>query len=79
MKNKTNEKLPQKLIPFNSADKEWHGEEDINDLENLPSPNVCISFGNCGKSRTCKNILCHKSPHHERILRVYSPVKETDG
>ena len=79
MKNKTNEKLPQKLIPFNSADKEWHEKEDINDLANLPSPIVCIIFGNlnCGKSRTCKNILCHKSTHYERIV-VYSPLKVTD-
>ena len=79
MKNKTSEKLPQKLIPFISGNKEWHGKEDINDLANLPSPIVCIIFGNlnCGKSRTCKNILCHKSPHYERIA-MYSSLKETD-
>ena len=32
MKYNTNEKLPQKLIPFNSADKEWQGKEDLTDF-----------------------------------------------
>ena len=43
MKNKTIEKLPQKLIPFNSADKEWHGKEDINDLAK-PSITYCMYY-----------------------------------
>ena len=75
---KSSQKLPQELVPFNSEDKDYHQKEDLNDRGNFPSPVICCIFGNvnCGKSRTIKNVLCHKTPHYERIV-IYTVLNNT--
>ena len=73
------QQLPNKIINFNSADKDFHQKPDENDIANFPSPVIAILFGNvnCGKTRIMKNILCHKSPVYERIV-IYTPLEETN-
>jgi len=68
--------LPNKMIPFNSNEKNYHQKEDIKDIANFPSPVICILMGNVntGKTRTLKNILVHKNPPYERIV-LYTPLE----
>ena len=71
--------LPNKIINFNSAYKDFHQKPDEDDIANFPSPVIAILFGNvnCGKSRLIKNILVHKAPVYERIV-IYTPLEETN-
>ena len=70
-------KLPNKIIKFQSSDKEHHQTPDMNDLANCCSPVFCVIAGNvnCGKTSLLKNLLVNKQPHYERIV-VYSPLGE---
>ena len=45
------QQLPNKIINFNSADKEFHQKPDEDDIANFPSPALAVLFGNvnCGK------------------------------
>ena len=63
------QQLPNKIINFNSADKDFHQNPDEADIANFPSAVIAILFGNvnCGKGRLMKNILVRKAPVYERI------------
>ena len=71
------QQLPNKIINFNGADKDFHQKPDESDIANFPSPVISILLGNVnvGKSRTMKNILVHKSPVYERIV-IYTPLED---
>ena len=71
--------MPNKIINFNSTDKDVHQKPDENDIANFPSHVIAILFGNVnvGKSRTMKNILVHKSPVYERIV-IYTPLEDNE-
>ena len=73
------QQLPNKIINFNSADKDFHQKPDENDIASFPSPVIAILLGNVnvGKTRIMKNILCHKSPVYERVV-IYTPLEETN-
>ena len=62
------QQLSNKIINFNSAEKDFHQKPDEDDIANFPSPVIAILFGNVsvGKSRTMNNVLVHKSPVYER-------------
>ena len=73
------QQLPNKIINFKSADKDFHQKPDENDIIKVPSPVIAILFRNVnvGKTRIMKNTLCHKSPVYERIV-IYTPLEETN-
>ena len=71
------QQLPNKIINFNSADKDFHQKPDENDIANCPSHAILFGNVNVEKTRIMKNILCYKSPVYE-IIVIYTPLEETN-
>ena len=70
MKNKTNEKLPQKIVVLPNEDKKFHESVDETNLCNFPHPFRMILCGppNTAKTNTIYNILLNTKPCFERII-----------
>ena len=71
-------KLPNKVIPFLSNDKDFHTPPPEDNLAFFGRPINCIIFGqrNVGKSRCMKNILARQNVY-ERIV-IYTPLSDTN-
>lgn len=71
---KRQQQLPQELIAFKNADKEWHESwTPERDLLNFPHPYRAVMCGppNRGKTTAVKNILVRQWPPFEKMVIIY--------